>query len=136
MLQAGGNALYAHTVPEGSESSRAATVASTVAAAVMKGNCALLVLSLSVTLPSLLQASGEALFSYDMPEEREGLYAAFVASTEALAVIKGIDASEALKVEGVVAFLDAKDVPGENKSDVEEVFASKKVSLARQFVKL
>ena len=82
-------------------------------------------------LSCLSQASGEALFSYDMPEEREGLYAAFVASTEPLAVIKGIDASEALKLEGVVAFLDAKDVPGENKSDGEEVFASKKVSLAQ-----
>ena len=75
----------------------------------------------------MLQASGEALYSYDMPEERGGLYAAFVGSTEALAVLKGIDASEALKVPGVVAVLDAKDVPGENKSDVEEVFASKKV---------
>ena len=80
----------------------------------------------------VLQASGEALYSYDMPEEREGLYAAFVGSREPLAVIKGIDASEALKIEGVVAFLDAKDVPGENKSDVEEVFASKKVGLAQQ----
>lgn len=50
-------------------------------------------------------------------------------STEALAIIKGIDASEALKVPGVVDVLDAKDVPGENKSDVEEVFASKKVRL-------
>ena len=69
-----------------------------------------------------------------MPEEREGLYAAFVGSTEPLAVIKDIDASEALKIEGVVAFLDAKDVPGENKSDVEEVFASKKVSLAQPSV--
>ena len=84
-------------------------------------------------LLSLPQASGEALYSYDMPEEREGLYAAFVGSTEPLAVIKGIDASEALKIEGVVAFLDAKDVPGENKSDVEEVFASKKVGLAQQW---
>ena len=51
-------------------------------------------------------------------------------SAEALAVIKGIDASEALKVSGVVAVLDAKDVPGENKSDVEEVFASKKVCIS------
>ena len=69
------------------------------------------------------------MYSYDLPEEREGLYAAFVGSTEALAIIKGIDASEALKVPGVVDVLDAKDVPGENKSDVEEVFASKKVRL-------
>ena len=70
------------------------------------------------------------MYTYDMPEEREGLYAAFVGSTEALAVIKGIDASEALAMEGVVAVLDAKDVPGDNKSDVEEVFASKQVCLA------
>ena len=73
------------------------------------------------------QASGEAMYTYDMPEERDGLYAAFVGSTKALAVIKGIDASEALSMPGVVAVLDARDVPGENKSDVEEVFASKKV---------
>ena len=34
-----------------------------------------------VTRHRALQASGEALYSYDMPEEREGLYAAFVGST-------------------------------------------------------
>ena len=33
----------------------------------------------------------------------------------------------------MVAVLDAKDVPGENKSDVEEVFASKKVCIADLF---
>ena len=77
-----------------------------------------------------VQASGEAMYTYDMPEERGGLYAAFVGSTEALAVIKGIDAAEALSMPGVVAVLDARDVPGENKSDVEEVFASKKVRLS------
>ena len=70
------------------------------------------------------------MYTYDMPEEREGLYAAFVGSTEALAVIRGVDASEALSMPGVVAVLDACDVPGENKSDVEEVFASKKVRWA------
>lgn len=73
------------------------------------------------------------MYTYDMPEEREGLYAAFVGSTEALAVIKGVDASEALSMPGVVAVLDARDVPGENKSDVEEVFASKQVRLAGSF---
>ena len=80
-----------------------------------------------ITHTGHVQASGEAMYTYDMPEEREGLYAAFVGSTEALAVIKGIDASEALSMPGVVAVLDARNVPGENKSDVEEVFASKKV---------
>ena len=34
-----------------------------------------------VTRHRALQASGEALYSYDMPEEREGLFAAFVGST-------------------------------------------------------
>ncbi|CAL5222937.1 g5372 [Coccomyxa viridis] len=85
---------------------------------------------------ALLQASGEAMYTYDMPEEREGLYAAFVGSTEALAVIKGIDASEALSMPGVLAVLDARDVPGENKSDVEEVFASKKVQWVGQPIAL
>ena len=33
----------------------------------------------------------------------------------------------------MVAVLDAKDVPGENKSDVEEVFASKKVRIPDLF---
>ena len=70
------------------------------------------------------------MYTYDMPEEREGLYAALVGSTEALAVIKGIDASEALSMPGVVAVLDAKDVPGVNRSDAEEIFASKEVDPA------
>ena len=70
------------------------------------------------------------MYTYDMPEEREGLYAALVGSTEALAVIKGIDSSEALSMPGVVAVLDAKDVPGVNRSDAEEIFASKEVHIA------
>lgn len=53
-------------------------------------------------------------------------------SQKAHANILSVDASDALKMPGVVDFIDYKDVPGENihghAAQDEEVFASKKVT--------
>ncbi|KAK9918869.1 hypothetical protein WJX75_007680 [Coccomyxa subellipsoidea] len=84
---------------------------------------------------ALLQASGEALYTNDMPQGKESLFAAFVASTEALAVIKGVDASAALALPGVIAYFCAEDVPGVNKAatgDAELLFATDKVEWVGQ----
>ncbi|BDA48926.1 probable indole-3-acetaldehyde oxidase [Coccomyxa sp. Obi] len=84
---------------------------------------------------ALLQASGEALYTDDMPEQKNSLFAAFVGSTEALAVIKGVDASAALALPGVVAYIGADDVPGVNKAatgDAELLFATDKVEWVGQ----
>lgn len=57
---------------------------------------------------------------------------AIVTSTKAFANIKGIDASEALSMPGVVDFVSHADVPGHNKwgaviPDDEEIFATSQV---------
>ena len=77
----------------------------------------------------VVQASGEALYADDIPQTRDCLYAAFVASTEPLAVIKNVDARPALALSGVVAYFGADDIPGINKAsngDAEALFATDK----------
>lgn len=49
-----------------------------------------------------LQASGEAVYVDDVRAPANLLYAAFVSSEKALAHIKGVDASAAVKLPGVV----------------------------------
>ena len=78
------------------------------------------------------QATGEALYCDDVPKFKDELYLSLVLSSNAHANILSIDASEALSLDGVVAFLDSKDV-GEDKNLYElilcdePVFASKTV---------
>ena len=73
------------------------------------------------------QASGEAIYAADTLKEAGCLHAAFVASTEPLAALKGVDAGPALALPGVVAYFGALDIPGTNKSgDAEELFATDK----------
>lgn len=80
------------------------------------------------------QATGEAVYCDDIPSINGELYLSLVLSTSAHAKIKNIDTSQALKVEGVVAYFDAKDIPdhcryvGHIFKD-EEVFASEKVRI-------
>jgi len=77
------------------------------------------------------QITGEALYTDDIPNPPGGLYAAFVFSQKAYARIRRIDASDALTMPGVVAFISAKDIPGENNIGPvyhdEELFASEYV---------
>ncbi|XP_073946005.1 uncharacterized protein isoform X2 [Choristoneura fumiferana] len=66
-------------------------------------------------LEALVQCSGEATFANDLPKQENEVFAAFVtANVVAGSVIDNFDASEALKVPGVIAFYSAKDIPGEN----------------------
>ncbi|XP_055607910.1 xanthine dehydrogenase/oxidase-like [Uranotaenia lowii] len=87
-------------------------------------------------IEGLLQTSGEAEYINDMPKRPNELYAAFVLATQIRSRITMIDASEALKTEGVVAFYSAKNIPGINNfmpidlgtSNVEEIFCSGEVA--------
>lgn len=80
------------------------------------------------------QATGEAIYCDDIPRINGELYLSLVLSTKAHAKIKNIDNSDALKLEGVIAYFDAKDIPdncryvGHIFKD-EEVFASEKVTI-------
>eukprot|EP00884_Botryococcus_braunii_P010388 jgi/Botrbrau1/19350/Bobra.0073s0075.1 len=58
-----------------------------------------------------LQASGEAVFTSDLELPKDGLAAAPVLSTEALAKIVSIDTSEALALPGVFAWVDRSNIP-------------------------
>lgn len=76
---------------------------------------------------------GEAIYCDDIPKLENELYVSLKLSTKAHAKIISIDPSEALAVEGVVAFYSAKDIPKECNHfgpiiHDEEVFASEKVS--------
>lgn len=61
-------------------------------------------------LSGLLQAAGEARYSNDMPLLADTLFAAYVTSTCASAKLVSIDASAALEVAGVAAFLSARSI--------------------------
>nr|QPF77598.1 aldehyde oxidase 1 [Galleria mellonella] len=66
-------------------------------------------------LEAMAQCSGEATFANDLLTETGEVYAAFVtADVNPGSIIKGFDASKALKMPGVIAFYSAKDIPGKN----------------------
>ncbi|XP_055537407.1 uncharacterized protein LOC129725498 [Wyeomyia smithii] len=91
-------------------------------------------------LEALAQTSGEAKFCNDLPTQPGELHAAFVLATQANSRIGKIDASNALKLPGVVAFYSAKDIPGTNNfmpaglgnQDVEEILCSEVVQFHGQ----
>lgn len=85
------------------------------------------------------QATGEAMYCDDMPRMDNELYLALVLSTKAHARIVSIDASEALAMDGVVAFYSAKDLPTWNNMvgpvvQDEEMFASERVTAYGQTI--
>lgn len=85
-----------------------------------------------VHVNALKQATGEAKYVDDIPQQVDELYLALVLSTQAHARILEIDPSEALTIPGVKAFFDAKDVPDSqrtfgHKNYDEEIFVSKEV---------
>lgn len=61
-----------------------------------------------------IQCSGEAEYTQQFPALPGELYGLFVTSTQANAHIASIDASAALAISGVVAFVSAADIPGVN----------------------
>ncbi|XP_038118865.1 xanthine dehydrogenase 1 [Culex quinquefasciatus] len=91
-------------------------------------------------IEALAQTAGEAHYSNDLPPQPGELYAAFVLATQVHSRIAKLDAAEALKMPGVVAFYSAKDIPGTNNfmpaglgnQDVEEIFCSGEVQFHGQ----
>ncbi|XP_068235894.1 uncharacterized protein [Palaemon carinicauda] len=65
-------------------------------------------------LESASQISGEAVFLDDIPAMPNELHAAFVLSAVAKARLANVDPSEALKLEGVMGFVSADDIVGQN----------------------
>lgn len=83
-----------------------------------------------------IQCTGETQYINDLPPFHKELFAAFVLGDKVHGIIQNIDASEALKIEGVYGFYGAKDIPGLNNFmplsfdfnfEVEEVFCSSKL---------
>ncbi|KAL4715707.1 hypothetical protein ACJJTC_006286 [Scirpophaga incertulas] len=63
---------------------------------------------------ALIQCSGEAQYTEDIPSFPHEVFGAFVLTTEGSGNIVSIDASQALNLPGVIAFYTAKDIPGLN----------------------
>uniref|UniRef100_A0A9J7X092 Aldehyde oxidase 5 n=1 Tax=Cyprinus carpio carpio TaxID=630221 RepID=A0A9J7X092_CYPCA len=80
---------------------------------------------------ALQQATGEAVYYDDIPSVKGELFVSMVTSTRAHAKIISIDASMALAMSGVVTFISAKDVPGQNRrlwfNNPEELFAEEEI---------
>ncbi|XP_060084586.1 xanthine dehydrogenase/oxidase-like [Ylistrum balloti] len=89
-----------------------------------------------VSAPALV--TGQAMFLDDMPRFENELYVQPVFSTRAHARILSIDKSVAMASPGVVDFLDASTVPGENKwglfAQDEPLFAENEVFCVGQVV--
>ncbi|XP_020818417.1 indole-3-acetaldehyde oxidase [Drosophila serrata] len=62
----------------------------------------------------LIQCSGEATYVNDLPTQHNQLWAAFVTAKKVGAKVTQVDPKPALDIAGVVAYLDAKDIPGTN----------------------
>ncbi|KAJ0176326.1 hypothetical protein K1T71_008500 [Dendrolimus kikuchii] len=90
---------------------------------------------------ALIQCSGEAKYTEDLPSLPCEVFAAFVLSTTGSGVINKIDATVALNYPGVIAFYTAKDIPGINSftpnnyllyTSYEEILCSGKVKYYNQ----
>lgn len=90
---------------------------------------------------ALVQCSGEAVYTNDFSYFPGELWAAFVPGTKVHARIAQIDATEALKIPGVHAFLSAKDIPGVNSFvrpplflivENEEIFCADRIKFYNQ----
>lgn len=86
---------------------------------------------------ALKQTTGVAQYLDDIPKQNGELYAGIVMSAKAHALIKSIDPSEALSLQGVYGFFDHKHIHhnmfGPIRKD-EEFFASKEVFFAGQTI--
>ncbi|XP_050344175.1 uncharacterized protein LOC126769431 [Nymphalis io] len=65
-------------------------------------------------LDALIQCAGESKYTEDLPSLPGEVYAVFVLSTVARGKIDSIDASKALRENGVIAFYSVADIPGQN----------------------
>ena len=80
-----------------------------------------------------LQACGEATYIDDIPKREDEMYLAFVLSTKAHAKILDVDTKEALKIEGVIDYIDHKDV-GEENNHFHTVIAHDEILFAKDEV--
>ncbi|XP_012939897.1 xanthine dehydrogenase/oxidase [Aplysia californica] len=85
---------------------------------------------------ALQQSTGQALFVDDLPPAADELHMYLVTSTRAHAKILSVDPSAALRSPGVVDYIGAADVPGENKLSyvMDHVFAQDKVTSHGQVI--
>ncbi|XP_068630719.1 uncharacterized protein [Battus philenor] len=92
-------------------------------------------------LEGVIQASGEAQYVNDLPPQHKEVFAAFVMSTVHGGSIDKIDASDVLKMEGVIDVYTAKDFPGKNsfgfpgiqlQTEDEEILASSDIKFYGQ----
>lgn len=67
-----------------------------------------------IKLEAPAQCSGEAVYANDLEPFHGEVFCAFVHATKVGATIEEIDPSEALKLEGVLAFFSAREIPGVN----------------------
>ncbi|CAH1637003.1 unnamed protein product [Spodoptera littoralis] len=65
-------------------------------------------------LEGIIQASGEATYTNDIPPIPREVFGAFVLSTIHKGTVDSIDIEGALKMDGVVAIFSPKDIPGVN----------------------
>ena len=84
-------------------------------------------------IESNMQVTGNAVYTDDTPDDQGTLYGSMVYAQVSRANLDSIDASEALSMPGVVAFLSAKDIdPSRNKwgpvVQDEFVFAEKEIT--------
>ncbi|CAG7829963.1 unnamed protein product, partial [Allacma fusca] len=86
-----------------------------------------------------MQCTGEAEYTNDIHPQLGELSAAFVITKVANAMLDKVDPSEALKMPGVVTFVDVKDIPGENNFMVtadqagpDVIFVKDKITYAGQ----
>lgn len=65
-------------------------------------------------LEAMNQTTGKAEYINDTPAQQHELHAAFVISTVGNAKLQSMDPSKALSMPGVLKFITAKDIPGQN----------------------
>ncbi|KAJ3639857.1 hypothetical protein Zmor_003191 [Zophobas morio] len=86
-------------------------------------------------IEALAQTSGQAQYIHDLPDVPHQLFGTLIlADAPPNSIIKNIDASKALEIEGIVAFYSKDDIPGKNNfmpldffKEEEEIFCSGRV---------
>jgi len=73
-------------------------------------------------IEGVMQTAGESMYANDVPNYPNQVWVTFVLATKIGATVTNIDATEALKLPGVVALFTAKDIPGLNSFITNEPF--------------
>ncbi|KAJ3383778.1 xylitol dehydrogenase [Lobulomyces angularis] len=69
-------------------------------------------------LSSTKHLSGDAVYVDDIPKQPKELFACWVGSAHAHAKVLSVDVSKALLMNGVVGYIDAKDIPENGSNDI------------------